>query len=279
VGSLGLFLSVLFAAHELTRNSLRTSQRYTLALTDIQCSPPLGRDLGEFLTEVQYLADLPDQLPLLDGNLAAQLASAFGRHPWVECVEHVTVSSPRQVQAQLRYRIPVLAVLLPEASQDVPHIMVEISPRASGNKDSLAPTRVVDAHGILLPVTASPTGLPIFASKTMPRGRSGAPWGDSAVQTIAATAGVLHEHRARFQLESFELEDTGLRISTSCGSSILWGRPPGAELSSEAPAKLKVERLLEFCAGNDGLGEEPFEYDVRPRHHALQRPLSRAHPH
>src|SRR5262249_11840426 len=65
---------------------------------------------ADFLGEVQYLAEWPDRLRLLDPALPRQLADVFARHPWVERVEGVRVEPDRALVAvRLAYRRPVLA--------------------------------------------------------------------------------------------------------------------------------------------------------------------------
>src|SRR5262245_42882014 len=72
---------------QLTRAAMQDSDRFKVAFTDIDCPPPPAQDRATFLSEVQYLAELPDQLRLLDEGLVRRLAEAFACHPWVERVE------------------------------------------------------------------------------------------------------------------------------------------------------------------------------------------------
>jgi hypothetical protein len=159
-----MVLATLVALGQRARDHLRSDERYQLPFTAIDCGPPPGLDRLEFLAEVQYLANFPDKLSLLEDNLNEQLANAFAQHPWVEQVDEVKLGT-RSVEVRLRYRIPVLAV------------KVECRLRA------------VDAHGILLPAAANTAGLPVFSGTAAPpAGPAGTPWGDEQVQAAARAA-------------------------------------------------------------------------------------------
>src|SRR4051794_27765082 len=51
------------------RRDLAARGHYQVAFADIDCPAPPGLSRGEFLGQVQYLADLPDQLDSLDPGL------------------------------------------------------------------------------------------------------------------------------------------------------------------------------------------------------------------
>jgi hypothetical protein len=240
-----LFLLGLAAVGKLTRDWLHEQHRATLAFGDIDCPPPPGVDRGQFLDEVQSLNELPDQLRLLDDDLAPRLASAFLRHPWVEQVEQVAITPARQVQVRLRYRAPVLAVRL--------------GPQ----------TRAVDGQGILLPPRADTAGLPIYQGRAAPpAGLSGTSWGDKAVEAAARTLGDLRPHQPRLRLTTVEVTAVGLvSLRTAAGTLVIWGHARGAEADGETPATQKIERLLRYCTEHGDLDwpRPPQVHDVRAR--------------
>jgi hypothetical protein len=146
-------------------DQLRPHPRYQVAFRDIECTPPPGMSRQDFLDEVQYLAQCPDRLALLDEELSQHLVLAFARHPWVENVEQVEVRPPRQVQVRLVHRTGVLAV------------------------QSADGIRVVDAGGIVLPRGAPHAGLPrLEALFSSPRGPAGTRWGDPEIEAAARRA-------------------------------------------------------------------------------------------
>ena len=165
----GLLLLGLVGLGQAVKERLRGEPRFTLAFSDIDCPTPPGSEHAAFLSEVQYLARLPDRLNVLDESLPARLSEAFALHPWVERVEQVRVRSPHRVDVQLVFRQPVLAVPQPEG------------------------LRVVDRRGVLLPATAPVEGLPVLhASVAPPKGIAGMPWGDPSVESAAARLGLPH---------------------------------------------------------------------------------------
>src|ERR1700683_2218700 len=76
------------------RGWLDRRQHYTVKFADLQCASPPGMDKAAFLGQVQYLGNLPDQINVLEPQLAARLTAAFVLHPWVEKVEGVSLRGP-----------------------------------------------------------------------------------------------------------------------------------------------------------------------------------------
>ena len=147
-----------------------------LPFAAILCTPPPGLSAADFLAEVQFLSNCPDQVRLLDDQLPVRLAAAFIRHPWVERVEKVEVA-PGEVRVRLAYRTPVLAV--PWSGAD-------------------GPVRAVDRAGVVLPLAALTVGLPLYAGKVAtPPGGAGVAWGDPRIEAAARTAAYLQPFQER----------------------------------------------------------------------------------
>jgi hypothetical protein len=233
---------------------LRHAGRYRAAFADIACAPPAGLARAEFLAEVQYLANLPDRLELLDEGLPQRLSAAFAAHPWVAEVRRVELTPGRQVRVELAYREPVLAVRLPGREE--------------------APCRAVDRDGVLLPVAADCSRLPRLAGEVpAPTAGPGHPWGDAGVLAAARTAAVLLPHRDRLALgeeTSVAAGPDGVVVSAP-GVRVVWGSPPGAEQDGEPAAAVKLRRLLDQAAPPGGLAGH--EYDLRPAAAAARTPL------
>jgi hypothetical protein len=165
VAALSLFLFGLIRLGQLALGQIRGQSRHTIAFADIDCVPPPGKQRDAFLAEVQYLAEMPKRLRMLDEGLAKRLAAAFTRHPRVAQVVRVELTPPGQVHIRLLYRTPVLAI--PVADQ----------------------LRAVDGQGVLLPPDTPTKGLPVFPGQAAsPKGPAGTRWGDPAVEAAARAA-------------------------------------------------------------------------------------------
>lgn len=236
---LGIGLALLLGWVVLGRRAaddLRDSERYALAFADVECEPPGTLTRTEFLGEVQYLSAWPDRVSRLDEALAARMADAFLKHPWVESVERIELL-PRAVQVRLVYRMPVLTVAWSGAE------------------------RVVDGNARLLPIAAAERGLPILdGSVSPPAGGAGTPWGDVRVEAAARTAAVLRPHRARWSPTRLTVEAG--EVWLLCESArVRWGHAPGRETAGEPAADRKIARLLEAVGRLGGLGTD--ELDLR----------------
>jgi len=255
LASAGLLLAGVVTLGRLAADDLHQHERYALAFDEVRCEAPPGLRREEFLREVQYEAELPDHLDRFDVDLVSRLRAAFLRHPWVERVERVEMTSSGPLHIHLTYRTPVLAIAGP------------------------GPIRVLDRNGILLPRAASADGLLAFRGKPRgPAGPTGTPWSDPSIVAAARTAGFLLPQREQLGLSSLEVVREEVVLWTSSGSRILWGSAPGREGADEASAVLKRDRLLNQMARHPGT-EGPsgaYEHDLRPAAGATQRPLGEA---
>lgn len=251
-------LGGLLALGHATREGVRDLDRYTVRFADTDCAAPPGMTRADFLAEIQYLAGLPDRLPILDGDLPRRLAAAFADHPWVESVERVEVTPERRVRARLRFRHPALAVSWLDGRGAVQ-------------------TRVVDATGVLLPQSAETAGLPLWnAGNRGPDRPAGRAWGRPAIESAARTAAFLALDQPRLRIESVAEDAGNLILYSSSRARVLWGRAPGGERDGEAPAAEKRARLVAYCREHGDLGRPagPYEHDVRPKTGPLRRSLN-----
>jgi hypothetical protein len=244
----------------LVRSHFRTDSRYRIAFADIECEPPAGLSREEFLGEVQYLANWPDEINLLDDGLPARLRLSFTVHPWVESVERVQITPPRQVRVLLRYRTPVLAVVQPDEKSEawVP----------SRDGKAKLPGRAVDRGGVLLPLAATDPQLPVlYGNVPPPTGRTGQAWGDAGVAAAASVAHLLAPHQEQLNLKSFEIVDEVLIVSSG-RARIVWG-----PINDDASAESKLQAILDVRAKQGGL--DGWEVDVRSPDKPLVRPATR----
>jgi hypothetical protein len=215
-------------------DDLRDSGRTALVFADTECDTPPGMSRGEFLTEVQYLGELPDRIPAPDAGLPARLAAAFSLHPWVAHVERIE-ASPGPLRAKLTFRTPVLA--------------------ASWQPDEIGqgPTwRVVDGFGVLLPQSASLEGVPRLMNSAFAPTAAGRRWTDVNVQLAARTMAYLAGERAVLPFDKVEVVEGEiiLRVGTAL---VRWGRAPGDEIEGEPRADDKRRRLIDAAAAPGGV--------------------------
>jgi hypothetical protein len=165
VGAVGLFILATMQCAALTRATIRGHDRYGTVIQEIVCDAPPGLDRAEFISEVQYLANLPSVLSILEPDLPARMAGAFAGHPWVEAVERVELRAPRSLKVRLAFRKPVLRVV------------------------HRGTVYVVDRYGIILPDSANTDGLPVHNGRVgAPGGPAGSAWGDPVVEAAAREA-------------------------------------------------------------------------------------------
>jgi hypothetical protein len=280
-----LLLLSLVMLGRVARAALLDRASYTLAFDDLECQPPEGLSRPEFLREVRTRSYQPAQLRLLDKDLLARLHAAFAAHPWVESVRGVVIEKPSSsshpAKARLRihvaYRRPVLAVRLVNTTRS--HYGSELVSNDSATESPSTPlTRVVDGRGVLLPTTTVDSRLPLLTSiLSTPTRSPGSAWRDPGVVAAAATIAFLQPHFSQLQLESCEVELVqGEIVLRTPGVRIVWGHAPGQEQDGEAPAKVKLQRLLEYQTGHEGL--ECLEHDVRLLAYQGHFPLSPARP-
>src|SRR5262245_42137427 len=199
---------------------------YTVALADVACPVPPGMDRATFLTEVQYLGTLPEQLSTLEPKVTLKLWAAFALHPWVEKVIAVRLRGPEGPRAELVLRTPALA--------------------AGG--------RVLDANGVLLPEAAPDEGLIRWQGECPPpRGPAGTPWGDATLEAAARTAAALQTFRDALRLTT--VEATAENIVFRGTVTVQWGAA-AADLAVAA----KLARLRQLC---DRPGGPANEIDLR----------------
>jgi hypothetical protein len=216
----GLIVAVLLIG-SVVRERLRQDGSRVIAFTDIECDPPEGLTRIEFLEQAQYLANLPDQINLLEDDTNTRISEALAMHPLVEKVQRVEQQPGGRLSVQIVYRVAVLVVA--------------------------NPVGVVDRDGVVLPSSAGRKDLPILRARvTFPMAGPGQSWGDDTVKAAAAVAGLLHPHLQTLRLQRCWIElHKGDLVLRTVGTKITWGRPPGHERPEEARAERKLQRLLE----------------------------------
>lgn len=246
---------------------LDARREYRLQKTQIHVTQAPHWVPHNLVEQVVGQADLPEQLSLLDENLARDLAMAFALHPWVEEVVSVKKSFPASVEVKLNYRRPVA--------------MVQV-------KQGLYP---IDVRGILLPPQDfSPSeakAYPQIASvHSTPQGPAGSVWGDPVVEEAARLADELAPYWKKLQLAQIicprqshkngELDAGVYTLSTVGGSEIVWGLAPGTDHPGELTTRQKIERLESYATKFGGVDQpgQRFQIDIRHWRDIRRKPIS-----
>jgi hypothetical protein len=241
----------------------RARDAFTFTLEEVEFQPPDGLSRGEFLDEARQLSRLPERLHRLDPDLSIRLARSFAADPWVESVRHVQVGRVgTKVRVELEHRRPVLAVCL--AGDKIPREGSALLETWSGkSRNALVAARAVDGNGVLLPVKAVHSGLPVLIAEVgAPTAPAGRRWNDRRVIAAAATLAYLTPHLPRLHLKDCDIDLVqGEVVFRKPGVRIVWGHAPGREAMGEAPAEVKLRRLLDYQAEHNGL--DSLEHDVR----------------
>ncbi len=163
------------------RRSIGPRDRYAVRFADLICDAPPGLDRSGFLAEVRYVSSAPETLQSLEPELAVKLAKAFTAHPWVEHFDGVSVSPAGEISVLLRFRVPSLAVQT-----------------GSG-------LRVVDATGVVLPLTTATQGLPELMGVSTPPPLAGRSWADPAVKRALELHQAHHPKRLEYSPQGWRL--------------------------------------------------------------------------
>lgn len=239
---------------------LRNERQYCLATSQIEVTPPPHWVPHDLAAQAARRAGLPDNLSLLDPDIAQRVAAAFEQHPWVKGRVQVSTSVPARMRVSLEYREPVAMVRVSQAG-----------------KSGLFP---IDADATLLPsadfAPAEIAKYPLIENVSAPPDSpEGSTWKNAAVFGAARLAKELKPHWESFGFQSILVptnsdrkrawEELTLQLSTRGGSRVIWGRPPGAKHPGELPADKKVERIKFYLSHHgpfDSATHGPFEYDI-----------------
>lgn len=247
--------------------SLEQRDEYRFKFSQIRVHPlPSGNVPADLVPQVERLAGLSADLSILDETLAADLAMAFSRHPWVSEVVSVRKSFPTNVDVELKYRVPVAFV---ETANGV---------------------LPIDRRGVVLPrgdFSEDEVGrFPLIKNiASRPAAQAGIVWSDPAVLAAARLAELLGEQWNALKLESIATsrevqsttatDDVQLELAGAGGSRILWGRPPGTDFPGELEPTQKIRRLESYLTqfGDYGQPHGPYEIDIRHWRENTRRPL------
>ncbi|MCH7688700.1 MAG: hypothetical protein IH899_18785, partial [Planctomycetes bacterium] len=160
---------------------LNRRAEYLLATEEIVITPPAKWVPKDLLQQVIEQSGLPKTVSILDKNVNAQLAEAFGRHPWVEEVVEIRKTKSARIEVELIYRNPVVMIEVPDGMYPVTAAGFLLPPKDFSGRDVKFFPVVQNAH-------------------SRPQGPAGTTWGDLAVTGAAQLASVLEHHWREFDL-------------------------------------------------------------------------------
>ena len=212
-----------------------------------------------------------DKLLLDDEELVEQFAAAFELDSHVEDVVRIE-KRVNHIRVEVTYRVPVA--------------MVEVK---------------VDEQRFVFPVDRSAVVmqtndfdeadlgefLRLVSDYSKPKGNSGTPWGDPIITAGAAIANSLNDIAWKamglYRIYSIAENDGSNRLyyvnlKNDENIRVLWGNPPGEEVSSEASVAEKVTNLEAFFKENSTLSvsSETAEIDLRSKDGVVVVPLAEA---
>ena len=212
-----------------------------------------------------------DKLLLDDEELVEQFAAAFELDSHVEDVVRIE-KRVNHIRVEVTYRVPVA--------------MVEVK---------------VDEQRFVFPVDRSAVVmqtndfdeadlgefLRLVSDYSKPKGNSGTPWGDPIITAGAAIANSLNDIAWKamglYRIYSIAENDGSNRLyyvnlKNDENIRVLWGNPPGEEVSSEASVAEKVTNLEAFFKENSTLSvsSETAELDLRSKDGVVVVPLAEA---
>ena len=247
--------------------SLGKRSEYHVSFGQIQIHPrPESPVPGDLLEQVERLADFHRELSILDERLTADVAAAFGKHPWVSKVVRVQKAFPASISVELEYRRPVATV------------------QVSGLRIP------VDGHAVILPMQdlskADVDRYPLITNIYLkPTVKPGTVSTDPALIAATKLADLLREKWSPLKLEAISAtklasgstaaDSIMLELRTKGGSKILWGRVPGSDHPGELEPTQKIRRLENYLTefGDYLQPHGPYEIDIRHWRENSRRPL------
>lgn len=186
---------------KLVYHSLQDHERYQAHFQNIQVTPPKGLKRKQFLLNVQYESEFPDEFSILDKDVRNRLEKAFQRNAWVAKVNDIVIAPSREIRVDLQYRQPVMRVRF-------------------RNQE-----RVVDRIGTLLPRLAQMDGLPLYGGKVeRPAGRTGTVWGDIQIEQSAKLADYLQSQQLAKKQLQISIEGGELVVKLPKDQRMVWGQ-------------------------------------------------------
>ena len=183
---LGLLTSLVWIGQR-AGNAVADQSRYQIPISQLQCDPPPGVERAAFLAEVRSLGNLPETVSAVAAETPPLLATAFAKHPWVEVVTRVHVTTDRAIHVELKFRTPVLSIKIAGETA----------------------MRMVDKTGTLLPLGPVPEHIAVLSGEMK-----------SADATVKRAAEIVDSLKVK-KPRMIEKTATGWRVTLETGQALL----------------------------------------------------------
>jgi hypothetical protein len=239
-------------------------EKYRLTADKIHlAAPPEWSDAD--LKQLVLKTESPDANPsLLDTALVSRTVNAFRNVGWVEKVQTVE-KSKKGLNIELVYRNAVGVV-------ELNHLTIANWP--PNQTPRILP---VDRTGMVMPGEIAADRELLRFSIFNPARNTGldpwTPWPDERVKSAAAISeaiGTRWQDFGLYRIVTFRKPDqpndqtVPFELWPDVGTQVIWGNPPGQEVSSEASAAEKIQAIEEFVAHFGQLNRLPKQrIDVR----------------
>ena len=213
---------------DVLRENLRESPSYQMTLENLRLvkgpswmTPAIKADLDIARLDPEF----PSRFSLLDSDVCARVAAAYGRSLWVESVERVIKHDPRSdadtppLEVFLKFRRPLAFIQV----RDGFCLVDEKGIRLPGlyGEPALGPVK-------LMVVTGVPAAPP----------NPGELWLDPSLQAAVKVTGAVDPRREAFRLTTIDVSnfggrhdprDTEIALYTANDTRIKWGKAPSTE--------------------------------------------------
>ncbi|PQO42450.1 hypothetical protein C5Y93_29430 [Blastopirellula marina] len=239
------FVLMMVAGWNHYADQFASREEFLVAPRDIMITPPPAWIHTDILSDIDEKFKLPEKLDLRDRELTNTIASTFAMQPWIRNVQKVVKQYPSKILVEVEYRRPVAAVQVTYSYTDKQGV--------SWTRDGKVP---IDIEGTILPPkdfseTAISQYPQIVIDKKWNDYSAGMQWQDTRVVDAAKIAAELLPYWKDLKLKQILLREEGgshYELEMADNTRIVWGSAPGKELPQEAPAKHKVQVILQKAA-------------------------------
>jgi hypothetical protein len=223
---------------------------YSLSVENIKLSEPPPWVAGDLVKDV-YDTTALNRISLLDPDASPMIARAFETHRWIHSTTRVSKSYNEGVEVEVVYRKPLAMLIVSTETVQPPATLEEFQSSDSQNLGMFP----LDKEGVILPQIAPELVDDFFyviAPGAQVTSQEGLPCNDPSIVAALSLCSTLESFREKLGLKSVVVardfnstsqEPWLLTLNTQDNRQIMWGHPPGYELSGEPSVQDKLTRL------------------------------------